>query len=44
MTVELEPEEPYLVRRFTIELQGLGFRGEDGDEVMPQTNQVEKVG
>jgi hypothetical protein len=44
VTVELDPEEPYLVRRFTIEPEGLGFKGEDGDEVMPQTNQAEKIG
>jgi hypothetical protein len=42
--VELDPEEPYLVRRFTIELEGLGFKGEDGDEAMPQTNQDKRVG
>jgi hypothetical protein len=44
VTVEVEPEEPYMVRRFTIQLQGLGVEGGEGGEEIPAATQVKNNG
>jgi hypothetical protein len=44
VTVELEPVEPYYVRRFTIQLQEQEVEGGEGGEEIPAATQVKNDG